>query len=47
MMLAHSATGRPGVATADERSYFYEVCKRGNGFSAADRCYAWLQVTGA
>ena len=35
------------MATADERSHFYDLCKRGNGITADDRRFIWLQVTGA
>ena len=46
-VLAMSPTGLPGIATPDERKYYYDLCKKGNGLSPKDRRGVWLQVTGA
>ena len=46
-VLAMSPTGLPGIPTPDERKYYYDLCKKGNGLSPKDRRSVWLQVTGA
>ena len=36
-----------GVATDEERRYYYHMSKKGMGFTPEDRRRIWLQVTGA
>ena len=47
MLHAESPTGQPGVATAQQRLYYYHMSKKGQGFTTEERRQVWLQVTGA
>ena len=46
-LLAGLPNGMRGVATEDERLYYYHLGKKGMGFTPEDRRHIWLQVTGA
>ena len=39
--LSESPTGLPGVATEDERTYYYHLSKKGIGFSPELRRQVW------
>lgn len=36
-----------GVATREERNFYFQLSKRGQGFTPEERRQVWLQVTGA
>jgi len=42
LMLAQSSNGFAGVATHEERIYYYHLGKKGMGFTPEDRRHIWL-----